>query len=520
MITGRRVARLAVVALGVLTVVPVLLIGGRSTAGADTDPSTISGQGGSFLQPVVSQLIQEDTQNLSPLFGAYTSTDSAAGIAAFVGSAPGTFSADYAVTERPLTAAESATAKANGRGYAYVPIAATPVAIATLVPTEAWRSTASTTIDSSDFCAHTPLTVDQLGAIYGYDAASPLQLWNDPRITCPPGGPGAASGDAISLWANLDPSAANFALMSLLDSTATSQAEFAAGLSHIGAHSLTTDTTPSELWPYGLNTIPGGDQPLIGKLLAIGSQNNAPSKDPTMWQLGATAPMSSVWTTAPLGVPWNLATAAIQNAQGSFVAPSTAAAQAALVDSTMASTSDPTTNGLVTFNAASTDASAYNNYLMEESYLVVPTTGLTAAKATGLAQLIRFSVGAQGRQIISTFGAAPDTAAMTAEGQAVATTLNAEAATENAAFKSSGSTTTTTTTAGGAATTTGSTTAATSAATSGSSGSSTGTTDGTSTGGLAFTGAPDVGVLVAAAGSLIAFGTLLRRRLRYQKEDS
>ena len=62
-------------------------------------------------------------------------------------------------------------------------------------------------------------------------------------------------------------------------------------------------------------------------------------------------PVASVWTGDPLGVPWNLPTAAVQNAQGAYVAPSTAAAAAAEADATLASTSDPTTNNLVTFNA-------------------------------------------------------------------------------------------------------------------------------------------------------------------------
>ena len=34
------------------------------------------------------------------------------------------------VSERPLTSAEAATATANGRSFAYVPFAATPVALA------------------------------------------------------------------------------------------------------------------------------------------------------------------------------------------------------------------------------------------------------------------------------------------------------------------------------------------------------------------------------------------------------
>lgn len=492
-------------------------------AGADTDPTTISGQGGSFLQPVVSKLIQNDGPNLSPLFGAYTSTDNDSAIASFVGSAPGTFSADFVISERPLTAAEAATAEANGRSFAYVPIAATPVAIATLAPSEVWGLKGIHIITSADFCQHMPLSLDLLGAIFGFDAANPLQTWSDPRIDCPPGGLGGADGLPKSLWANLDPSASNFALMSLLDSTPSSQAEFAAGLTAVGAHSLTTDTTPSDKWPYGLNTIPGGDQPLIGKLLNVGAQNNAPSQDSTAWQLGATAPISSVWTQAPLGVPWNLATAAVQNAQGAYVPPSTAAAQASLGDASIAKTTDPTTSNLVTFSGNPNDAAAYNSYLMEESYLVVPTSGLTAAKAAGLAQLIRYAVGGQGRQTVSNFGAAPDTPAMTASGLAVASTLDAEAATESATQSLASSPTATTAPKSGTktATSTSASTTVLPAAPVGTSPSGAVAASGpASSGGLAFTGAPNVGVLLAVAVTFLLVGTLMRRRLRNRRESS
>ena len=69
-------------------------------------------------------------------------------------------------------------------------------------------------------------------------------------------------------------------------------------------------------------------------------------------------------------------------------------------------TLDPATN-LVTFNSQPTDATAYNNYLMVESYLVVPTTGLAADKATKLAQFIRFILGPTGQSDISGPGRGP-----------------------------------------------------------------------------------------------------------------
>ena len=135
-------------------------------------------------------------------------------------------------------------------------------------------------------------------------------------------------------------------------------------------------------------------------------------------------PLSSVWTGAPQGTPWNIPTAAIENAAGNFVPPSEAAAAASEADATM----DPTTN-LVTFTANPNNAAAYNNYMMVESYLVVPTSGLTAAKAAKLAQYIRFVVGPVAQSDEETLGAAPPTPAMVAADLKVATELDAEAAT-------------------------------------------------------------------------------------------
>jgi ABC-type phosphate transport system substrate-binding protein len=502
--------RLVILAVSSAALVAAVGVRTPGVAGADPDPSTLSGQGGSFLEPVVSKLLLDDASNLSPLFGAYTATDINSGLAAFAGTGVGQFGADYAVSERPLTTAEAATAKANGRSFAYVPFAETPVAIATLAPNNAWSGIGS--ITNSDFCQHIPLTTDLLGQIFGFDAGSPLQLWNDPRIDCPPGGAGTGQQRAIKLWANLDPSMANSALMSLLDSTPSSKAFFDAGLSEPGSASLTTDDTPSELWPYGQNTVPGGDQPLIGKLLAISAQTNSPSQDSATWSLGAIAPISSVWTGAPLGVPWNLMTAAVQNADSKFVAPSLAAAQASTADATMASTSDPSTNNLVTFNASPTDAAAYNNFLMEESYLVVPTTGLGTAKAKALAQLVRFALGSKGQADVQVFGAAPATSAMLAAGLKVASELDAEAVSTAAQAAVSGASTTTT------ATTAAASPAATpSAASAASSDQGTGSSGSADSSGLAYTGAPDVFALLAAGGVLFVLGTLVRRRLRHRE---
>jgi ABC-type phosphate transport system substrate-binding protein len=499
-----------------------------SPAGADTDPTTLVGQGGSFLEPLVSKLLNTDAANINPLFGAYTITDDVSGPAAFVGSGAGQFGADFTVMQRPLTAAESSQATTDGRSYAYVPFAATPVAIAALVNTYSWAALGTTTLTPSAFCQGIPLTVADLGALYGDDASSPLHNWEDSRIDCPGGGgPGGNSAASLppAIWANLDPSMANYAIMSLLDSTPGSKADFDAGLA--GVDGLPgRDDTPDELWPYASNTVPGGDQPLIGKLIDINAETNAPSNE---WVFGATFPVSSVWTGAPLGVAWDIPTADIQNAAGSFVGPTLAAAEAAQADATLASTSDPTTDNLVTFNASTTDTAAYNNYLMEESYLVVPTSGLAPAKASALAQVIRFALGTQGQQIIENFGSAPATPAMQAAGLKVASELDAEsvATTNPSATAASGTS--------GTGTTKGSTTTAAAAGAnaaapgsgstgsgsgSGSSGDGTGTTGADSSGGLAFTGTANLVQWIVVGAAFLLTGTILRRRLKRRETTS
>ncbi len=491
-------------------------------ASAATDPTTLVGQGGSFLEPVVDSLLTGDAKNLNPLQDSYLLTDAKSGIAAFVGSGPGQFAADYTVSQRPLTSAEAATAKTDGRSFAYVPFASTPVALAALVPTDAWSTSGSTSITPSGFCQGIPLSPLLLGQIFGTDASGSGH-WNDAGLVCPTSG-GDTTADALPVaqWANLDPSESNFALMTLLDSTAASKAAFDAGLK--GTSALTTSDTPSELWPYAQNTIPGGDQPLIGKLLAINAETNAPSTQANLWQLGAIAPISSVWTGAPLGVPWNLPTAAIENADSKYVQPSLAAAQASAVDATLANTSSATTDNLVTFNAVPSDAAAYNNDLMAESYLVVPTDGLPANKALALAQFVRYVLGTSGQALIESYGSAPATPAMVSAGLKVATELDAEAVASStpAVSTATSSTTTTTTTAAAAATSadTGGGGTASDTGGAGTSGSG-GTTGSTATSsGLAFTGAPDVGALVGIGLALLAVGALLRRRLKRREVPS
>ena len=68
------------------------------------------------------------------------------------------------MSERQLTAAEAATATANGRSYAYVPFVGSPVALMTLVPDSTFRGL---TITPSQYCQHIPLDLAQMDGIYG-----------------------------------------------------------------------------------------------------------------------------------------------------------------------------------------------------------------------------------------------------------------------------------------------------------------------------------------------------------------
>ena len=389
------------------------------------------------------KLLRDDATGLAPDFGSYTNVDIDQGIADFVGTAPGTFGNDFAVTERPLTSAEAATAKANGRSFAYVPIAAVPVALMTLVPNSTYQG--SSTIMPTQFCQHIPLTLDQLDGIYG---APSYSGWSDSRLSCtvPPNTP--AEAYSFGLWANLDPTMETSALMSLLDSTPTSEAAFAAGLAaaQAGGQASTSNPAASEQWPFP-KTVPGGDETTFGKLLSLDPRTGAPSTQEAQIQLGAIMPVADDWTGDPLGVRWDLPTAAVENAAGQPVVPSADAAKAAETDATLASTSDPTTDNLVTsFNANATDTTAYNNYLMLESYLLVPTNGLSSDKALALAQFIRFAVGGTGQADIASLGAAGATPAMVAADLAVAQELDSEAASASTTSSSTSTSTTSSTT--------------------------------------------------------------------------
>jgi hypothetical protein len=187
-------------------------------------------------------------------------------------------------------------------------------------------------------------------------------------------------------------------------------------------------------------------------------------------------------------------TIAIQNAAGHYVLPTSAATSAALNDATL----EPTTN-LVTFNANPSDAAAYPIDVM--SYLVVPTSGLSAAKATALASFIKFVLGATGQADVKSLGDGPVTTAMVSAGMQVADQVAAEATQTSS---TSGTSTT-------------STTAAETAASIGSTGQGSTGDAATSAAGsnptLAFTGGWPLPIAVTGGG-LLFLGGVLRRATR------
>ena len=458
----RYVKHLAVALTAALVAVSIGLATKGGNAHGDTTAGTLVGEGGDAMTPVMLSLLSDDASQLLPDTASYTNVNLNQAISDFVGTAPGSFGADFAVSERGLTTAEAGQATADGRSYAYVPFAATPDALMTLVPNSTYDG--GNTITASQYCQHIPLSLTQLDGIYG---APQDTDWSS--LSCPATSTGTSTttttgasttstttasstpldAQPIVLYGNADPTMENFALMTLLDSTSTSQTAYGDLLSKLSGENRADSTNPAatETWPFPSTAVVGGDEATLGKIVGLVARTGAPSTEVAQLQLGAIMPVASVWTGDPLGVPWNLPTAAVENAQGSYVAPSSAAAAAAEADATLAS------NNLVSFNANATDAAAYNNDLMLESYLVVPTNGLSSDQALALAQLVRFVLGSEGQKDIAALGAAPATTAMVTAGLQVAQQLDVEAATTADATAADCSTTTTTSTAPSTSTT-------------------------------------------------------------------
>jgi ABC-type phosphate transport system substrate-binding protein len=132
-VTARLSTRCFLGLLAVCLLTLAAIVGALPASAADTtDPTTLVGEGGSFLTPLTDLLLKADTAGIAPLNPSYTDANLDNAITDFIGDGPGSFDADFVVSERPLTTDEAATAKSNGRTFAYVPFAATPVAVATL----------------------------------------------------------------------------------------------------------------------------------------------------------------------------------------------------------------------------------------------------------------------------------------------------------------------------------------------------------------------------------------------------
>ena len=489
--TGRLVGVLAV------TVATVSFTGVRVSWGATGTP--LAAEGGSFADPIIN-LLQNDPAALtaiSPFTPSYFDADVDQARQDFVAGAT-----DYAVTELPLTAGEAATAAQNGRSFAYVPFAASPLAIAAVV-----ECSQTSTLTATTFCGTIKVTVPILAQIFTDlpPTASPppgglgIGRWNDPELTALTpslGGVSTASADITALE-DVQPAASNYALETLFVNNATAKPIWDA---YLKFYEGVTDDTPTDLWPH-TNGTSGGDVTLAQSLIPINEQANppAPPSNPQTWGQGVVAPLPIDWTGAPRNIP----TMAVQNAAGAFVQPSVASMSAALQDATM----DPTTN-LVTFTANPNDAAAYPIPVM--SYLVVPTSGLAPAKATALAAFIKFVLGSTGQAEVESLGAAGVTPAMVTAGLQVAAQVAAEAST---------TTTTTTTSPTTSTSTPASTTASTSASpntsgqgVAGGSGAAAATTS-TSSPSLALTGGVPWPVPLVG-GALVLVGFVARRTLR------
>ena len=447
---------------------------GATPARADTGVLTkLLGEGGSFAEAITDKLQADSANDIAPLVPQYFDPNVSVAMDDFASGA-----ADYGVTEVPLTSTQAGIAQGIGRKFAYVPFAASAVTIGAVV-----ECSNDTVLKSTTMCPNLQVTMPQLAEIFGGEVSA----WNDPSLAKIGGGsPISPTNSSVDVTPRvlIDPTVANLVLEQAFVADPTAKTLWDSYLTNLKI----TDDTPSLSWPSDTG-ISGGDPVLVQKLVPIDPNTNAVVPNPQLWGQGLVAPIPIDWQGAPRNVP----TIAIQNGAKAFVSPTPAAETAALNDATF----DATTN-LVTFQNSTTDAAAYP--LMAMSYLVVPTTGLSADKATALATYIKFVLGSQGQQDIESFGAIPPTQPMITAGLAVANEVAAEA---TSVSSSSGTTGTSTTG-----------TSASTGETAGTGGSGTaGVTTASDTGPtLAATGA-DTAPVVAAGVLLAAAGLLGRRRL-------
>jgi ABC-type phosphate transport system substrate-binding protein len=416
----------------VATLAAVLAVSSPHVSWGDTG-TTLSGEGGSFAEPMMNVLQQDPTAlaAIAPFAPSYFVPTVDVALQDFASGAT-----DYAVSEFPLTADDAATAAKNGRTFAYVPFAASPVAIAAVVVCQE-----SAQFTSSTLCANLKLTVPLLAQIFatvppGYGGSPGIDFWNNAALSAlSPSLKGVASPSAAIIpQEDVNPAATSYALESLFLTDPAAKATWDA---YLKLYTGSTDDAPSEFWPHTSSSTSGGDQALAQALIPVDETAKPPTvAGPETWGQGAIAALPMDWTGAPRNIP----TVAIQNAAGDFVSPTVASMTAALGHATM----DPKTN-LVTFNANASDAAAYPIPVM--SYLVVPTSGLGQATATALANFIKFVLGKTGQDEVAAQGAAPVTQAMVTAGLQVAAEVAAQSGSSGSTTTTSTSTTSTTTTA-------------------------------------------------------------------------
>jgi ABC-type phosphate transport system substrate-binding protein len=470
---------------------------------ANAQDGVLQASGASTSSPIVTKLMTDDEQGLGTLQGHYFIDDPETTLCDFAEA-----SVDFSVAEFPLHStalppvpgsqdasstpvSESAAAAANGRPtYAYVPLAAVPVAIGAVALCDQ-----STTYSSTSVCHNLQVSMVQLTDML----TGSITEWNDPALDKIQGGKNGITpfNDQVFPRFIAEPSADTYALSQAIIGQSASKAVWDQYLSG----SRLTDTGPVEEWPSGNGAVHNGDQGLIDALLFIrpGTNPPVPPNNPQLWgQSGNIAAIPVDWLTPPFTVIEKMA---IQNAAGSYVLPSSASAAAALADATV----DTSTN-LVTFQPSTTDTAAYP--IMTMSYLLVPLSGLSSAKATALSNLINFAYSTDGQKDITALGAAPPTAAMMSTGKAVAAEVASESSSSGAG--SSGSS-------GSSGSTTATTAAGATAAGSGSSdGSSGGSSPATASGGsgpsLAFTGFTPLPLFTGIV--LVVAAVVARRVLR------
>ncbi len=395
---------LVVVLLANTVVIGVLGTGSRRVSAATvstTLPNVLVGEGGSLAEPIVDKLLTDGAAGSAPLSLSYFNANVDQGRDDFVNGA-----ADFDVTELPLSSAQTTTSTKNGRSFAYVPFAASPIAIGAIVECEADETLKPTTM-----CPNLQVTVPQLAGLFTQDIGSWLSTQLSTISAGKPITP-FAQGAVVSPQLLADPSASTEALIALFDADTTASATWSAFVTSLKS----TNDAPTETWPT-MGGVHGGDGVLAKTLVPLVPSTSLPQPNPATWGLGDIAPLASDW----IGPPENIPTIAVQNKANAFVSPTVAGATAALKDATF----DSSTN-LVTFQRFDKRHSGIP--IMVMSYLVVPTSGLPASKATALASFIRFVLGTKGQADVSALGAAPVTPAMVTAGMTVANEVAASGA--------------------------------------------------------------------------------------------